>query len=137
VGKALALAAFLLVASAAHGAESLSDKIHSDPAKGDNLRVYAFVDAPSLTFVLDGGSVSRLDGMSVVFTRVEPGQHKAGVTLPDGDQATLTFALSADRLIESKGRRWWCLLAGRRSGQLTLTLATTAQCKDLTDSGPD
>ena len=137
MGKAPALAAFLLVASAAHGTESLSARIHSDPAKGDNLRVYAFVDAPSLTFVLDGGTPSRLDGMSVVFTRVEPGQHKAAVTLPDGDHATLTFALTADSLVESKGRRWWCLLAGRRGGQLTFAQATTAQCKSVTDSGPN
>jgi hypothetical protein len=137
VGKALVLAAFILAASAADGAESLSTKIHSDPAKGDNLRIYAFVDAPSLTFVLDGGSASHLDGMSVVFTRVEPGQHKATATLPDGDHATLTFAPSANSLIESKGRRWWCLLAGRRSGQLSLAQATAAQCKNLADSGPD
>ena len=135
--KALAVAAALLVASAAHGAESLSARIHSDPAKGDNLRVYAFVEAPSLTFALDGGATSRLDGMSVVFTRVEPGQHKATAIQPDGDHATLTFALSPDSLIESKGRRWWCLLAGRRSGQLTLTQATAAQCQNLADTGPN
>jgi hypothetical protein len=101
------------------------------------LRVYAYVDAPSLTFVVDGGAPSHLDGMSVVFTRAKPGRHEAAVTLPDGSHASLNFVLSADAMIESKGRRWWCLMAGRRDGKLSLLQPTTAQCLAVAASGPD
>ena len=128
--------AFLLFAPNAHG-ETLAPTVHSDPAAGDNLRVYAFVDAPYLTFAVDGGAPSHLDGMSVVFTQLKPGRHEAAVTLPDGSHTSLNFALSTDALIESRGHHWWCLMAGLRDGQLTLLQPTTARCKAVTDSGPN
>jgi hypothetical protein len=127
----------MLVAFAACSTHAAEATIHSDPATSDNLRIYAYVDAPVVTFVLDGGGPSRLAGMSVMFTRLEPGRHEAMVTLPDGSQASLAFTLSSDASVESHGRRWWCLMAGRRNGQLTMFQPTTAQCKTVADSGPN
>ncbi len=127
---ALAATAFMLLASA-------GEAIHSDPAPGDNLRLYTLVDAPVVTFVLDGRAPSRFPGMSVMFTRVAPGHHQASVALPNGARVSLAFTVSADNLIASKGRRWWCLMTSRRRGALTMLRATTAQCKAITDAGPD
>lgn len=135
--RVLAVMAFIPFVSAPYGTDAASTMIHSDPAKKDNLRVYTLIDAPVVTFVLDGEAPSRFPGKSVMFTRLEPGRHEATVTLPDGSQASLAFTLSADKLVESKGRRWWCLMAGFRNGQLTMLQPTTAQCKAVTDSGPD
>ena len=135
--RAFAAMAFMLFTSTAHGADVAGATIHSDPAMGDNLRVYAFVDAPAVTFVLDGGAPSRFPGMSVVFANLRPGRHEATLTLPDGDQASLGFTLSADASIESKGHRWWCLMAGPRDGQLSIFQPTIAQCKAVTDAGPN
>ena len=135
--RAPVLMAFILFACGARGADAADATIHSDPATHDNVRVYAFVDAPVVTLVLDGGGPSRFEGMSVVFTRLEAGPHKATITLPDGSQASLAFALSADALVESKGHRWWCLMAGRTNGKLTMLQPTNAQCKKIADAGPD
>ncbi len=137
MSKVLAATAFALFTSAAHGADASGAAIHSNPATEDNLRVYAIVEVPIVTFVLDGGAPSQFPGMSVMFTRLAPGRHDATLALPDGSQASLDFTLSADSMIESKGRRWWCLMAGRRDGRLSMLQPTTAQCKAVADAGPD
>src|SRR5512140_3812627 len=125
----------LCVATATRAAAGAT--LHDDPMSGDNLRIYTTLSAPKATLVIDGAAPSSVDGQSVMFATLGSGPHRWTVTLPDGSGASAAFVLSAEGLIESKGRRWWCLAAGRRDGQLTLLQLPPSQCKALTDAGPD
>jgi|GEM_PF-5271958 len=130
--RLVAVAALLLAASSAKAAA-----IHSDPAAGDNLRIYTLLKVSPVALVLDGAPAVSIDGQSVMFTRLAPGAHTWSVTLPDGSRASADFTLSADGMIESKARRWWCAGVGVRNNQLTLLQLPSAQCKALADEGPD
>ena len=132
----LSAAAFLLATSVAPDAVTASPILHSDPAPGDNLRIYTILGAGTAILTLDGGP-SAIDAMSVMFAQVSPGTQSATLRLPDGSQTSLDFTLSSEALIESKGRRWWCLSTGRRGGQLTMLALTPAQCRSLAAQGPD
>jgi len=132
----LRVAALMFAALTAPAALAAGPSLHDDPAPGDNLRIYTITEAPTATLALDGAS-SAIDGKSVMFTQLRPGAHAATLTLPDGSRASLDFTLSADALIESKGRRWWCLSTGRRNGALTMLQLTPVQCKTIADLGPD
>jgi hypothetical protein len=134
--RAFAIVVFVLLASVAR-ADSAGSAIHYDPGPGDNLRVYTFIGVPAVTITLDEGEPWRLPGKSVNFTRVAPRHHAAFLTTPDGSKTSLDFTLSTDDLIESKGRRWWCLMAGVRNDQLVMFQPTNAQCKWITDTGPN
>ncbi len=125
-----------LAAPLAWAAGVVAAPLNDDPAAADTLRVYTFLGASRVTLVLDGAS-STVDGQSVMFTQAAPGPHSASLTLSDGGRASLDFTLSADAQIESKGRRWWCLSTGRKNGQPLMLLLSPAQCKALSDAGPD
>ena len=131
------LATALAVGVSMSAGSGLAAPLHSDPVADDNLRIYAMTETPKLTIVIDGSDSASTEGQSVMFAKLTPGPHKWNIVLPDGGGASAQFALAADGMIESKGRRWWCLAAGRRDGQFTLQQLPPAQCKSITDAGPD
>jgi hypothetical protein len=131
-----ASAVWLALGATATAAETPAH-VHSNPEPGDNVRVYAYVEAPVLLVALDGAAPWRQGGQSVAFFQAAPGAHSVTASLESGEQVKADITLSPDNLIESKGRRWWCLMAGRRHGQLAVFLATPEQCKKIADVGPD
>ena len=92
---------------------------------------------PAFDISIDGGPAWSLGADSMVFARLEPGPHQVRATAVDGQVAEAKASLSQDRAAQSKGRLWWCLLAGRRAGRLTLVQPTAPQCKQIADAEPD
>lgn len=133
----LAATTACLLAAAAGAVQAAPGALHENPGGDDNLRIYAFLDAPKVEISLDGAALSSIDGQSVMFTKLAPGAHRWMIKMPDGSNASADFNLSADGMIESKGRRWWCIAAGRPAGQLSLRLLPAQQCKSITDQAPD
>lgn len=131
------LAPLALMLAIAQSAGTTAVAIHSDPEAGDNVRFYAFLDTPTANLTMSRGPPSEIPGRSVMFMRLEPGHHTAAVALPDGSLAALEFDLKPAEMIESKGRHWWCLSTGRRAGQLVVLQLAPAQCKTISDAGPD
>src|SRR4051812_40119590 len=117
--RLLAGLALSLILSSAEAAEIGGPTLHSNPQVGDNTRLYISLDARAATMALDDAPPPPLELQAVMFTRLAPGPHRATL-LADGAQATLAFDLAAPSQIESKGRGWWCLAAGRRNGELML-----------------
>jgi len=116
---------------------ALGAPLHGDPAADDNLRIFVLVNSPGITLSLDRVQAVPVASQSVVFSRLEPGPHAWTVTLADGRTASADFTLDASEMVESKGRRWWCLAAGDRAGQLTLLQLPVARCQALVDVAPD
>jgi hypothetical protein len=133
--RLLGLAALLAqaVAAAPGAAVELHDQA---PGAGDNLRLYS-VGAGVVSFSIDGAPAWSLGADSMVFARLEPGPHRVRATAADGQVAELGVSLNEDRAAVSKGRRWWCLMAGRREGRLTLVQPNVSQCKQIADAEPD
>lgn len=133
-GLFVAALATLTIVGAGQAAERV---LHSDPAESDNLRIYSWLGAFKALVSFDDAAATEIEGSSVMFAQLEPGTHKWSVSLPNGEQASAEVSLSAEGMIESKGRRWWCLGAGPRGGRLTLLQLSSAQCKTIADAGPD
>jgi hypothetical protein len=133
MGFALALVASLLVGVVTASAAP----VNSNPAPSDNVRIYTMGNAPGLATSFDGTATSPLEAPGVMFTQLEPGKHRWIVGVADRPAASTEVSLSPEAMIESKGRRWWCLIAAVQSGRLGLGQMTGPQCKQIADAGPD
>jgi hypothetical protein len=133
----LAVLAASLAASAVPAISGPGVELHDQaPGARDNLRIYS-VGAGVVGFSIDGAPVFSLGADAMVFTRLEPGPHQVRATAADGQVAETRVSLSEDRVAVSKGRRWWCVMAGRRAGRLALIQPSSAQCKQIADAEPD
>lgn len=138
VSVAPLIVATAVVAAPSQGAVAVATTLHSNPDADDNIRLYVMLEASSATLSLNSAEPSPLEApSSVMFTRLPAGTHRAVVSLPPAVQASLDFTLAFDQQIESKGRRWWCLAAGQRAGQLRIVQLDAVRCKNLADAAPD
>ena len=98
-----------------------------------NLRLITILKEDAF-FAMDGVQQSDLKQGSVSLYTLKPGTHFFSVLArKTGDSTRLMANLDADKMSTSHGRRWWCLVVGRRpqDDQLIIALASPPQCDGM------
>ena len=102
-----------------------------------NVRFYSILDEGA-QLSADGGAAEAIGPNSVNFYHFEPGAHSFSLTTASGDTVSLDTDFEDANMSTSRGRSWWCLVAGRRSADhvLVFLFDTQAQCQSMLAVAP-
>jgi hypothetical protein len=93
--------------------------------------------AGPLTLIVDGARIGELPGLSRIVRPLAVGGHGLAI-IAAGRTTSVWDELSLDGAsLDSRGRPYWCYLAGRVGGAMRLTQVDRGGCTDLINAGAD
>jgi hypothetical protein len=107
----------------------------ADPS-GPALRFYQSLDAP-VELSIDQLQPLRIEAKTLNKFPLTPGDHAVEAHLQDGAVVRVIFPFREGELIESHGRKWWCVGVVQRGQGPVLVKMDPDRCKAIADAGPD